>query len=282
MSKIKLGVIFGGISTEHDVSIVSGTSVIQNLNKEKYEITPIYISKDGTWYTYEKSVHEIKVLPIEEKITEIKPIDNLEKILKGFDVIFPVLHGLGGEDGSIQGMFKLFQIPYVGCGVLASSVGMDKVYTKILFDRAGIHQANYEYIKKQKEGYTYIDKEMNEMDISLEEICVIAEKNLSYPMFVKPSNSGSSVGISKVTNKEELKKYNSDDIYVIGGESVYEQLLPYCDTAHITLIDYEYEADAHIHDFASDPEWVVTADSDEITYFDLSYSFVRYERVKKA
>ena len=206
MSKIKLGVIFGGISTEHDVSIVSGTSVIQNLNKEKYEITPIYISKDGTWYTYEKSVHEIKVLPIEEKITEIKPIDNLEKMLKGFDVIFPVLHGLGGEDGSIQGMFKLFQIPYVGCGVLASSVGMDKVYTKILFDRAGIYQANYEYIKKQKEGYTYIDKEMNEMDISLEEICVIAEKNLSYPMFVKPSNSGSSVGISKVTNKEELKK----------------------------------------------------------------------------
>ena len=81
---------------------------------------------------------------------------------------------------------------------------------------------------------------------------------------------------------EELKKYNSDDVYVIGGESIYEQLLPYCDTAHITLIDYEYEADAHIHDFASDPEWVVTADSDEITYFDLCYSFVRYERVKKA
>ena len=81
---------------------------------------------------------------------------------------------------------------------------------------------------------------------------------------------------------EELKKYNSDDVYVIGGESIYEQLLPYCDTAHITLIDYEYEADAHIHDFASDPEWVVTADSDEITYFDLSYSFVRFERVKKS
>ncbi len=80
----------------------------------------------------------------------------------------------------------------------------------------------------------------------------------------------------------ELKKYSSEDIFIIGGESVYEQLLPYCDTAHITLIDYEYEADAHIHTFEKDPEWIVTADSDEITYFDLSYSFVRFERVKKS
>ncbi len=80
---------------------------------------------------------------------------------------------------------------------------------------------------------------------------------------------------------EELKKYDSEDVYIIGGESVYEQLLPYCDTAHITLIDYEYEADAYMHDLEKDPEWTVTADSDEITYFDLSYSFVRFERTKK-
>ncbi|MCR4617363.1 MAG: dihydrofolate reductase [Lachnospiraceae bacterium] len=78
----------------------------------------------------------------------------------------------------------------------------------------------------------------------------------------------------------ELKKYKSEDVYIIGGESIYNQLLPYCDTAHITAIDYEYEADSYLKDLEADPEWIKTADSDEITYFDLSYSFVRYERVK--
>lgn len=206
MNKIKLGVIFGGTSTEHDVSIVSGTSVIKNLNKEKYDITPIYIEKDGTWYKYTKPVEEIEVMPIGELLTELTPIDNITTILKSFDVIFPVLHGLGGEDGSIQGMFELLGVPYVGCGILASSVGMDKAYTKLVFDKACIRQAEYEYVKAIKGNYYYVDKEFNETPMDLEVICGIIEMNIQYPMFVKPSNSGSSVGVSRVTNGEELKK----------------------------------------------------------------------------
>lgn len=205
MQKLKLGVIFGGISTEHDVSIVSGTSVIKNLNKGKYDITPIYIDQKGNWNFYTKPVDKIEVLAIGEKVLELEPVTNLEKTLKSFDVIFPVLHGLGGEDGSIQGLFELFKIPYVGCKILASSVGMDKVYTKIIFEKAGIKQAKYEYIKFWNHQYIYVDKNFNEKVINLEEVCYKIEGNLQYPMFVKPSNSGSSVGITRVTTTEELE-----------------------------------------------------------------------------
>ena len=206
MNKLKLGVVFGGVSSEHDVSIVSGTSVIKNLDKEKYEILPIYISKDGKWYIYTKQIEKIDVLTIGEEIKEIEQIENLEETLRNLDAVFPVLHGLGGEDGSIQGVFEMFGVPYVGCGILASTVGMDKVYTKIIFEKANIKQAKYEYIRKYNENYIYVDKEFNEKILSLEEVSKLIDKNLEYPMFVKPSNSGSSVGINKAHNIEELKE----------------------------------------------------------------------------
>ena len=165
MSKLKVAVIFGGTSTEHDVSVVSGTSVIQNLNKEKYEIYPTYIDKEGNWHKYTKEINEIKVLPIGTKLEEITKINNIIEYLKQMDIAFPVLHGLGGEDGSIQGLFKMINLTYVGCGILASSVGMDKVYTKIIFEKAGIKQAKYEYIRKYKDNYIYIDKNFCEETI---------------------------------------------------------------------------------------------------------------------
>ena len=121
------------------------------------------------------------------------------------DVIFPVLHGMYGEDGTIQGLLELLKIPYVGCGVLASSLGMDKVYTKIIFDKAKISQAKYIYIKKYQAKYIYINSEFEEKDVTLEEISNITKEKLKFPVFVKPSNSGSSVGISKVNNISELK-----------------------------------------------------------------------------
>lgn len=206
MSKIKLGVIFGGISTEHDVSIVSGTSVIENLDKTKYEIFPIYISKDGKWNKYTKEISGIKTVELSEGIKDVEKIQDVLEYLKQMDVIFPVLHGIGGEDGTIQGIFELINIPYVGCGVLASSVGMDKVYTKVILEKAGINQAPYEYVRKNKENYIYIDKQFNEKTCTIEEICNIVDKNLKYPMFIKPSNSGSSVGINKAKNTQELKQ----------------------------------------------------------------------------
>ena len=203
---MKLAVIFGGTSTEHNVSVVSGTSVIKNLDKSKYEILPIYIDKDGIWYEYTKDIEKIDVLQIEEEIKELKRIDNVLEILKNQDVIFPVLHGLNGEDGTIQGLFEMIKKPYVGCKVLASSACMDKVYTKVILEKAGINQAKSEYIRKFRDKYIYIDKSFNEKICNLDELCKILETKLKYPMFIKPSNSGSSVGISKAKNYEELKK----------------------------------------------------------------------------
>ena len=198
MEKIKLGVICGGMSTENEVSVVSASYVLSNLNKEKYEIYPVYIDKKGQWW---EILDEFKPRKFGEEITKKEKIENEFKYLKNLDVIFPVLHGLYGEDGTIQGLFELLQIPYVGCHVLASSVGMDKVYSKIIFEKAGIPQMPYIYIKKKKDGYVIIQNNFEEEEFNIEKI---AEK-LKFPMFVKPSNSGSSVGVKKATNKEELK-----------------------------------------------------------------------------
>ena len=184
----KLGIIYGGSSTEHDVSLMSAKSVIDNLNKEKYEIYPIYIDKDGKWYKGHNQ---------EEQLTEKnEEIENIVQYLQALDLVFPVLHGKYGEDGTIQGMFEMLKIPYVGCKVLASSVGMDKVYTKIIFEKAGIPQAPYVYIQKKNNTYKIVKDNFEEEDLELEKIT----SKLKFPMFVKPSNSGSSVGVKKANN----------------------------------------------------------------------------------
>ena len=195
----KLGVIFGGMSTENKVSCVSGASVIRNLNKEKYEIFPIFIDENGKWFKVKMQADG------EIKIDDKEQIENIVEYIKQMDVIFPVLHGLYGEDGTIQGLFELLKIPYVGCGVLASSVGMDKVYTKIIFDKAEINQTKYVYIRKYDDKYIYVDDSFNEKIMELNEVSDLVTEKLNFPMFVKPSNSGSSVGISKASNLEELK-----------------------------------------------------------------------------
>lgn len=184
---IKLGIIHGGVSTEHEVSEMSSKSIMENLNKERYDIYDIYINKYGKWF--------------ERKDGKEEEIYNLIWYLKELDVVFPVLHGLWGEDGTIQGMLEMLQVPYVGCGVLASSVGMDKVYTKIIFDKAGINQTPYVYVYKKKNGYIIINENFDEEEFELEKIT----SKLKFPMFVKPSNSGSSVGVKKVESADELK-----------------------------------------------------------------------------
>ena len=206
MEKIKLAVIFGGKSTEHDVSIVSGMSVLKNINKEKYELFPIYIDENGIWYKYTKNINEIEIPKVGDSIDNIEILEGSMEYLKEMDCVFPVLHGLYGEDGTIQGIFELLGLHYVGCRVLASSLAMDKAYTKIIFEKAGLNQAKYFYIKEIENQYIYVDKYMNEIKYSLEEIVNMIEKEQKYPMFVKPSNSGSSVGIHKVDNMEELKE----------------------------------------------------------------------------
>lgn len=201
MGKKRLGVIFGGTSTEHEVSIVSGTSVIKNLNKEKYEIYPIYIDKAGEWFEFEP---DNKTYKVGDEIVGTKKIENIWNYLKTMDILFPVLHGLQGEDGTIQGMFELLKIPYVGTRVLGSSVCIDKVYSKIIFEKAKLNQAKYIYIRRFEDKYIYINEDFSEEVLDIQETVNKIMEKIDFPMFVKPSNSGSSVGISKAKNKDEL------------------------------------------------------------------------------
>lgn len=189
MNKIKLGIIYGGNSTEHEVSINSAKSVCDALDKEKYDIYKIYIDKVGNWYK------------------EDDRIDNVFDYLKSLDVIFPVLHGRYGEDGTIQGLFELLDIPYVGCRVMSSSLGMDKIYAKMIFNKVGIDTASDVFIKRVKDKYYYVDSNFEEKELPLNAIAELVENKLSLPVFIKPSRSGSSVGINKAKTKEEVIKY---------------------------------------------------------------------------
>ena len=186
--KTKLGVIYGGMSSENEVSKVSASYVLNNLDKSKYDIYPIYIDKDGKWFY------------------EDKEIDNYINFLKNMDVLFPVLHGLYGEDGTIQGIFELIRKPYVGCKVLASSVGMDKIYAKTIFKAAGLNIAPYVYVKKLNDNYILVNKHFDEEILSIDDILPKIEEEINYPIFIKPSNQGSSVGITKAHNRNELKE----------------------------------------------------------------------------
>ena len=198
---MKLGVIFGSKSTEHDVSVVSASYIIKNLNKKKYDIYPIYIDKNNDWY---EVLDTPKIYKIGEVPRDIKAINNVLKYLKGMDVIIPAMHGLYGEDGAIQGFLKIVGVPCVGCNILASSVCMDKVYTKILLKNAGINVTPDLYIRYENNKFYYVNQNFDLVDVTVLDIDKLILKNLSYPVYVKPSNSGSSVGISKASNKDEL------------------------------------------------------------------------------
>lgn len=198
--KRKVCVIIGGMSSEHDVSIKSGKSILENIDKNKYIIKTIYINKQGESFEYIGETKNISNL----ETRDLKKASNLMSLIEDCDVIFPVLHGAFGEDGCLQGIFEIMKKPYVGCGVLSSAICMDKVFTKEILKNAGIEQAKYIWIKKTDDRYLYIDDKINEKEVSLEELSKIAEENLDYPMFVKPSNAGSSIGVTKATNSEEL------------------------------------------------------------------------------
>lgn len=188
MDRLKVGIIFGGRSGEHEVSLMSATSVLNYLDKDKYEPVPIGITKEGRWLTAGNPLEALKRGNI--KGEGPLPVELLEKL----DVVFPVLHGPFGEDGTIQGLLEMLNIPYVGAGVLGSAVGMDKGIMKMLFQQAGLPVVDYlTFLRRDWEGdrATIIDS---------------IEKELGYPAFVKPVNLGSSVGISKATDREELEQ----------------------------------------------------------------------------
>lgn len=201
MSKKTVAVVFGGQSSEHEVSCVSATTIIRNINTDKYDIKMIGITKDGRWLKVD-SISDIEsgawregtvsaVISPDTAHQCILYVDGEQVTMQKVDIIFPALHGLYGEDGTIQGVFEMSHIPYVGCGVLASAVSMDKLYTKIIVDRLHIRQAEYVPVLKN---------DLKDMDSTVKRV----EQKLSYPVFVKPSNAGSSQGVSKAHDREEL------------------------------------------------------------------------------
>ena len=207
--KLKVGIIFGGRSGEHEVSFYSASSIIKAINRDKYTVVPIGITKEGRWISPYESALALQSGRIEGKSTVILvnnpsgksliSIDNHQEFKKEtwegkLDVIFPVLHGPYGEDGTIQGLLELADIPYVGAGVAASAVSMDKELMKTIFKQKSLPVLKWLTIKRK------------DWQKDKEEILSLIQNTFEYPLFVKPTNLGSSVGITKVHRKEELEK----------------------------------------------------------------------------
>ena len=203
-----LVLLFGGQSTEHEVSCRSVLTIKRAVNQEKYKVLCIGITKSGEWIPVEKeeaiedgswkeSAERAVILP-DAKLSSVLFLEKSgESHLEKIDLVFPVLHGKDGEDGTIQGLLEIARIPYVGCGVLSSAISMDKVYTKMAVEKPlaklGVRQAKYiSFVRSQWENQ--------------EKIISKVEAALSYPVFVKPSNAGSSCGVSKAKDREALKK----------------------------------------------------------------------------
>ncbi len=208
-SKIKVAVIFGSRSVEHEVSIVTAMQVFENINREKYKVIPVYIDKSGRWFVDEKleKLESYKNL----RLTDIKAREYFfaastgakvlvpKSVLKflnkiSADIYFPAVHGTFGEDGTLQGILEMADVPYTGSGVIGSAVGMDKIIQKSVFKDAGLPVVKSVWFLKS-------EWEDNKIDI-IKNI----EKNLNYPVFVKPANLGSSVAISKAHGAKELEE----------------------------------------------------------------------------
>lgn len=205
MAKIKVAVLFGGASSEHDISLISAVNVIKSIPKDKYEVICIGITKKGRWLYYPGDVEAIAdgqwknnsdcttaIISPDPIHKGILIIENGEVSVRKIDVVFPVLHGKNGEDGSLQGLLDMSKIPYVGCGLLASASCMDKAHTHTVLDYNGIKTAKWRMITQRDINH-------------LERECDKIAQDLGFPLFVKPANCGSSIGINKATNLVELE-----------------------------------------------------------------------------
>ena len=197
-AKTRLGVVFGGRSVEHEVSVMSAMDVISAADPDRFDVVPFGVTRDGRWLTPEETRVQLARpdAPFEKRLDADVPqlLERREVLgeLRHVDVVFPLVHGAYGEDGTLQGMLEMFGLPYCGCGVAASAVGMDKALQKKLFSAAGLKVARYLTVRE------------HEWQHGGEAIARGVESDLGYPAFVKPSNGGSSVGVSKVRSREDL------------------------------------------------------------------------------
>jgi D-alanine-D-alanine ligase len=202
MAKLKVGLLFGGCSGEHEVSISSANAIARALtvadNSDKYDLIPFYIQKNGVWQAADLA-QQVLETAIPLQIQSEAPASKLWQFpaqVADIDVWFPVLHGPNGEDGTVQGLLKLMQVPVVGCGVLASALGMDKILMKTVFAQVGLPQVKYLAVNRA---------EVWSNPCVFPKLCDQIEQELGYPCFVKPANLGSSVGIAKVRTRTELE-----------------------------------------------------------------------------
>ena len=186
----RIGVFFGGKSTEHEVSCVSAAAVINAIDKEKHELIYIGINKEGKWFRYDGPTENIENGTWEKDAEPIR-IGDIKELM---DFALPIMHGAYGEDGKLQGVFEMLDIPYAGCGVLGSALAMDKEAAKLCFITEGVPTVEF------------LNTTADQVNEDPEPFIKDCEEELPYPMFVKPVNLGSSVGISKVRNTEELRK----------------------------------------------------------------------------
>lgn len=198
MSKLRLGVVFGGRSVEHEVSVVSAMELLAHADPERFEPAPFGVTRDGRWLTPQETAHQLgrdEPLFTKRLQADVPPLAQRPQILRDLaqcDAVFPLVHGVNGEDGTLQGMLEVLGLPYAGCGVAASAIGMDKVLQKELFVRAGLEVAPFFFATKHQ--WAEIPKL----------IVQSVEQSFEYPVFVKPANGGSSVGVSKVRSREDL------------------------------------------------------------------------------
>lgn len=210
MERLRIGIVFGGRSGEHEVSIRSAAAVICDMDRDKYDVVPIGITKDGKWLGYAESRSMLPekaqaVLRGDASVSITGGVGLLGSVgvgglsLEGggtvpIDVFFPVIHGTYGEDGTLQGLFEMADIPYVGCGVVASASGMDKVFMKTLFEKAGLPICRYTWFLR------------SEWERDADSVIRSVEGKIGYPCFVKPANLGSSVGVSRADNELDLRR----------------------------------------------------------------------------
>ena len=200
MTKLRVGLLFGGRSGEHEVSIISARAIANALsledNADKYEVLPFYIQKDGVWQAGVVAQQVLTSGVPQEPITTTPNLWQFPLETAQVELWFPILHGPNGEDGTIQGLLTLMQVPFVGSGVLGSSVGMDKIAMKMVFAQAGLPQVKYIAVTRAQvwSNACIFPKLCDEIEVAL-----------GYPCFVKPANLGSSVGIAKVRSRPELE-----------------------------------------------------------------------------
>ncbi len=196
----KIAVIFGSSSNEHDVSIVSASSIIKNLNHEKYTITPVYLDHDNKFFEWTKPISEINILPLGTLPKTLTEISDILTYFRRFDLVFIMIHGKNGEDGLLSAVFDFLKIKYLANSPSASITTMDKILTKIILETNGLKTAPYLAFTKYNHEFLYQDTSLN-----FNEVLTTINTNLKYPLFVKPANSGSSIGVTKVLAPSDLE-----------------------------------------------------------------------------